>query len=674
MRDDCCFQGGGGGGGGGEKKKNFFFFFFFFFLQADWGPRSRPTSGARSRGTTRASCRRSPKRSAPASRRSSTRCSPTAGRCGSGEAPHPHHRRQHLLGRPPGPELERTRTTRRSSPSAPSDPSCALERTEYVRVGTQHALLRRIVHAAEIDTVVDTRLIVDSTTAPAETAHEMNVLGTMNVLAACGGPDSPVTKVVFKSSAHYYGCERDDPSFFTEEMQRPHPPRTRHRGRHRRGRGRGAGVRRPQRQGDGHDAALLQRPRAGPADQPHRAARACRRFRASSASTRATSSSTRTTWSARCTTPSSTTRPASTTSRPTACSRCREIAGLLGKPLAPILPPWGTSLATRADQPDRRADPRRGPPAAALRARARQPQDQAVGLPLPADDAGDGAGVCGGTAPQTAAGERRGAISLRARSGGIPPLVAECSSTTSQAADATAACRTSRSAVAPPTICGLNAHSSPRSRCLRGLSRHRRGGRCVLLRRLQEEPDRRGREGQRSPDRRHDARRGGEEALRDAARPARPSGEGLLQGPHVHAVAEGGGDRDRHPRLGRQGAQALAGGRHVLPQLAQPAQPVAQPGAGGRGLLQQALDRQARQARAQVAGAQAGGRQGRPDEGLHRPARVQDRPAREVQHAGQGGRADAPGPGQHGDGRRSRRPSCSPRSRPRSWPRSTRRS
>jgi UDP-glucose 4-epimerase len=53
------------------------------------------------------------------------------------------------------------------------------------------------------------------------------VLGTMNVLAACGGPDSPVRKVVFKSSAHYYGCERDDPAFFTEDMRRPHPPRSR---------------------------------------------------------------------------------------------------------------------------------------------------------------------------------------------------------------------------------------------------------------------------------------------------------------------------------------------------------------------------------------------------------------------------------------------------------------
>ena len=52
--------------------------------------------------------------------------------------------------------------------------------------------------------------------APPRVAHEQNVIGTMNILTACGGPDSPVRKVVFKSSAHYYGCERDDPSFFTE--------------------------------------------------------------------------------------------------------------------------------------------------------------------------------------------------------------------------------------------------------------------------------------------------------------------------------------------------------------------------------------------------------------------------------------------------------------------------
>ncbi|MBA2763820.1 MAG: NAD-dependent epimerase/dehydratase family protein [Thermoleophilaceae bacterium] len=106
------------------------------------------------------------------------------------------------------------------------DPTRELERTEFVRVGTEHALLRRVVMAAEIDTVVDTRLIVDSTVAPARDAHENNVIGTMNILAACSGSDSPVRKFVLKSSAHYYGAEQDDPGYFTEEMRRPHPPQT----------------------------------------------------------------------------------------------------------------------------------------------------------------------------------------------------------------------------------------------------------------------------------------------------------------------------------------------------------------------------------------------------------------------------------------------------------------
>jgi UDP-glucose 4-epimerase len=106
------------------------------------------------------------------------------------------------------------------------EPHVELERTEYVKVGAQHALLRRVVEAAEIDTVVDTRLVVDSTTTTSAKAHDNNIIGTMNILAACSGADSPVRKVVFKSSAHYYGCEQDDPAFFDESMGRPHPPRT----------------------------------------------------------------------------------------------------------------------------------------------------------------------------------------------------------------------------------------------------------------------------------------------------------------------------------------------------------------------------------------------------------------------------------------------------------------
>jgi UDP-glucose 4-epimerase len=123
--------------------------------------------------------------------------------------------------------IERDHTVEAIIGVGTDDPTCEFERTEFVRIGLQHALLRRIVQAAEIDTVIDTRLVVDSLQASARVAHEANVIGTLNILAACGGPDSPVRKVVYKSSAHYYGCEQDDPAFFTEAMRRPHAPRTR---------------------------------------------------------------------------------------------------------------------------------------------------------------------------------------------------------------------------------------------------------------------------------------------------------------------------------------------------------------------------------------------------------------------------------------------------------------
>lgn len=106
------------------------------------------------------------------------------------------------------------------------EPTRELERTEFVKVSNQHALLARIVRAARIDTVIDSRLVVDSLTTSPREAHEQNVIGTMNILAACAGEGSPVRSFVFKSSAHYYGCEQDDPAFFTEEMTRPHAPRT----------------------------------------------------------------------------------------------------------------------------------------------------------------------------------------------------------------------------------------------------------------------------------------------------------------------------------------------------------------------------------------------------------------------------------------------------------------
>ena len=84
------------------------------------------------------------------------------------------------------------------------DPTRELERTEFVRVSNQHGLIQRIVRAARIDTVIDARLVVDSITTTRQKAHESNVIGTMNLLAAAGAPDSSVRQLVVKSSTLVY--------------------------------------------------------------------------------------------------------------------------------------------------------------------------------------------------------------------------------------------------------------------------------------------------------------------------------------------------------------------------------------------------------------------------------------------------------------------------------------
>jgi UDP-glucose 4-epimerase len=106
------------------------------------------------------------------------------------------------------------------------DPRHELQRTEFVRVDAQPALIRRIIAAAAIDTVVDTRLTTDPLALPLGRAHEVNVEATAAILEACGGPDSPVRRLVFKSSAQWYGSEPGDPGFFTEEHARSRPART----------------------------------------------------------------------------------------------------------------------------------------------------------------------------------------------------------------------------------------------------------------------------------------------------------------------------------------------------------------------------------------------------------------------------------------------------------------
>jgi len=105
------------------------------------------------------------------------------------------------------------------------EPLLELERTEYVRSDENYSILSRIVDATQVDTIVHTFLVVDSTQMRARTMHEINVIGTMNLFAAA--TDSSVRTVVVKSSSYVYGCVPSDPVWFDEETPRQSPPRHR---------------------------------------------------------------------------------------------------------------------------------------------------------------------------------------------------------------------------------------------------------------------------------------------------------------------------------------------------------------------------------------------------------------------------------------------------------------
>jgi UDP-glucose 4-epimerase len=107
------------------------------------------------------------------------------------------------------------------------EPRVALERTEYVKADQSYSILSRIVRATQVDTILHTFLVVDSSRMSGSQLHEINVIGTMNLLAAAGAADSSVRHIVVKSSTLVYGSSIDNPVWFREETPRPHSPRTR---------------------------------------------------------------------------------------------------------------------------------------------------------------------------------------------------------------------------------------------------------------------------------------------------------------------------------------------------------------------------------------------------------------------------------------------------------------
>src|SRR5207302_11273441 len=89
----------------------------------------------------------------------------------------------------------------------------------FIALDIRHSLIGKLVRAVGADTVVHTSTTIDSFDLNRRRAHETNVIGTLNLLAGCAGADSPVRRVVLKSSGHVYGCRFNLPAFVREDRR-----------------------------------------------------------------------------------------------------------------------------------------------------------------------------------------------------------------------------------------------------------------------------------------------------------------------------------------------------------------------------------------------------------------------------------------------------------------------
>ena len=104
-------------------------------------------------------------------------------------------------------------------------PSVPFERAEFVRADQNYSILNRIVKATQVDTILHTFMVTNSVGLSHRAMHEINVIGTMNLLAAAGASGSSVRHVVVKSSTLVYGSTARDPSTFHESTPRGGPAR-----------------------------------------------------------------------------------------------------------------------------------------------------------------------------------------------------------------------------------------------------------------------------------------------------------------------------------------------------------------------------------------------------------------------------------------------------------------
>jgi UDP-glucose 4-epimerase len=106
-------------------------------------------------------------------------------------------------------------------------PRARLERTDFIEADIRSPIVGRLIPQARVDTVVHNQIVRQPGGAMSPRAmHDINVIGTLQLLAACEQSDS-IRAVVVRGSAGIYGAEPAAPQFFTEEMARLYPLRTR---------------------------------------------------------------------------------------------------------------------------------------------------------------------------------------------------------------------------------------------------------------------------------------------------------------------------------------------------------------------------------------------------------------------------------------------------------------
>ncbi|HEV7907254.1 MAG TPA: NAD-dependent epimerase/dehydratase family protein, partial [Pseudonocardiaceae bacterium] len=114
------------------------------------------------------------------------------------------------------PDIERVLGVDTEPP--PRDLLRRMGRTEFVRADIRNPLISKVISTAGVDTVVHASVTANPAGPTGRVAmKEMNVIGTMQLLAAC--QKSPkVRKLVVKSTSAVYGSSSRDPAVFTEEM------------------------------------------------------------------------------------------------------------------------------------------------------------------------------------------------------------------------------------------------------------------------------------------------------------------------------------------------------------------------------------------------------------------------------------------------------------------------